>query len=160
MYRSFVRETNSVLNTSLLDQDNESLSASQISTQPNQSGLINITEEAGEETPGVMLIQELPDTATDPQDSPVMRRICVLMDMIHSLQGEVRTMQGEIRTLTKEVNELATQAVYKTVDETHITDTSRETVIETVNETELSERNDSRGQAPTSQPSMPYSEVL
>ena len=53
MYRSFVKETDSVLNTSLLDQDKESLSASQVSTQPNdsQSGLITILEEAREETP-------------------------------------------------------------------------------------------------------------
>ena len=135
MYRSFVRDTDSVLNTSLLDQDKESLSASQVSTQPNQSGLITIMEEAREETPGVIRTQQPPDSATDPQDTPVMRRICILMDMIHSLQGGVKTMQDEIRTLTKEVNDLASQAVYRTVDETHITDTSRETVIETINET-------------------------
>ena len=45
MYKSFVRGTNSVLNTSLLDQDNASLSGSQVSTQHNQSGLnINIQD--------------------------------------------------------------------------------------------------------------------
>ena len=159
MYRSFVKETDSVLNTSLLDQDKESLSASQVSTQPNQSGLITIMEEAREETPGVIRTQELPDIATDPQDTPVMRRICILMDMIHSLQGGVNTMQAEIRTLTKEVNELASQTAYRTVDETHIGDT----VIETINETELSEPNNSKDLSPTSQPSTPctpYSEVL
>ena len=148
-----------MLNTSLMTKDNGSLSASQISTQPNQSVLITTTEEAGVETPGMLITQEL-DTARDLQDSPVMRRIGTLMGMIHSLQGQVTTMQGEIRTLTKEVNELTAQAAYKTVDETFITDMSRLTVIETINERELSQQNDSRGQAPTSQPSAPYSEVL
>ena len=41
------------------------------------------------------------------------------------------------------MTELASQALYKTVDETHIDDTSPGTVIELVNETELSEHNDS-----------------
>lgn len=89
-----------------------------------------------------------------------MRRICILMDMIHSLQGGVKTMQDEIRTLTKEVNDLASQAVYRTVDETHITDTSRETVIETINETKLSDGNGSKGLAQISEPNTPYSEAL
>ena len=160
MYRSFVKDTDSVLNTSLLDQDKESLSASQVSTQPNQSGLITIMEEAREDTPGVIRIQQPPDSATDPQDTPVMRRICILMDMIHSLQGGVKTMQDEIRTLTKEVNDLASQAVYRTVDETRIADTSRETVIETINETKLSDGNGSKGLDPISEPSTPYSEAL
>lgn len=160
MYRSFVRETNSALNTSLMTQDNGSLSASQASTQPNESVLINTMEQAGEETPGEMITQELPDTATVLQDSPVMRKISILMGMINSLQGQITTMQGEIRTLTKEVNELTTQAAYKTVDETYITNMSRETVIETVSERELSQCNNSRGQAPASQPSTSYSEVL
>ena len=112
MYRSFVKETDSVLNTSLLDQDNSSLSGSQVSTQHNQSGLISILEETAEkETPGVGIRQELPSTNTDPQDTPVMRKISVLMEMIHSLQGDVRSIQSNIMTLTKEVNELATQAL-------------------------------------------------
>ena len=59
------------------------------------------------------------------------------MDIIHSLQGEVTTMQGEIRTLYKEVNELAFQASCKTVDETFSSETSKTTVIQTINETQL-----------------------
>ena len=43
MYKSFVKETNSVLNTSLLDQDNASLSGSQVSTQHNQNCQIDLT---------------------------------------------------------------------------------------------------------------------
>ena len=120
----------------------------------------SVPKQAGEETPGEMITQELPDTATVLQDSPVMRKISILMGMINSLQGQITTMQGEIRTLTKEVNELTTQAAYKTVDETYISDMSRETVIETVSERELSQCNNSRGQAPASQPSTSYSEVL
>ena len=161
MYRSFVKETDSVLNTSLLDQDNSSLSGSQVSTQQNQSGLISILEETAEkETPGVVIRQELPSTNTDPQDTPVMRKISVLMEMIHSLQGDVRSIQSNIMTLTKEVNELATQALYKTVDETHIDEPSPGTVIEIVNETELSERNDRKLPTPSSQQNRPYSEVV
>ena len=162
MYKSFVRETNSVLNTSLLDQDNASLSGAQVSTQHNQSGLIiNILEETAEkETPGVIR-QELPSTNTDPQDTPVMRKISVLMEMIHSLQGDVRLIQSNIMTLTKEVTELASQALYQTVDETHIDNTSPGTVIELVNETELSKHNDSKGPAPSpKQNNRPYSEVV
>ena len=161
MYKSFVKETNSVLNTSLLDQDNSSLSGSQVSTQHNQSGLIiNILDETAEKDTHGVIRQELPSTNTDPQDTPVMRKIFVLMEMIHSLQGDVRSIQSNIMTLTKEVTELASQALYKTVDETHIDDTSPGTVIEIVNETELSEHNDSKGPAPSSKQNRPYSEVV
>ena len=107
-----------------------------------------------------MIRQELPSTNTDPQDTPVMRKISVLMEMIHSLQGDVRSIQSNIMTLTKEVTELASQALYKTVDETHIDDTSPGTVIELINETELSEHNDSKGPAPSSKQNRPYSEVV
>ena len=153
MYRGYVKNTNSALDTSVNIQDKESLSASLVSTQPNQSGLITILEEG---TPGGIRIQEQPDIATDPQDTPVMRRICIMMDMIHSLQNGVSTMQNEIRTLTKEVNELASQATYKTVDETHISNT----VIESINETDLMEHTDSKGLQSTPLANPHYSAVL
>ena len=138
----------------MLDQDNASLSSSQVSTQHNQSGLIiNILDETAEKDTHGVIRQGLPSTNTDPQDTPVMRKISVLMEMIHSLQGDVRSIQ----TLSKEVTELASQAPYKTVDETHIDDTSPGIVIELVNETELSEHNDSKGPAPYSKQNRPYS---
>ena len=86
----------------MLDQDNASLSGSQVSTQHNQSGLIiKISEETAEKDTHGVIRQELPSTNTDPQDTPVMRKISVLMEMIHSLQGDVRSIQSNIMTLTK-----------------------------------------------------------
>ena len=99
IYRSFVHRTNSMLsvNTDLV-VINDSLSASQVSTQPNKSGLLPCNT-----------------GATVSHDSPVMKQISTLMDMINSLQGQ-------ISELTNQVNELVSQAAYKTVDETYATE--------------------------------------
>ena len=51
MYRSFVRETDSALNTSLEITDNQSVSGSQVSTHENQSGSNYTTLEEVEEIP-------------------------------------------------------------------------------------------------------------
>lgn len=151
MYRCFIRETNSVLNTHLQEQHNQSLSVSQ------QSGLItlNTTDEAGDESPGAVLTQQPPETSAGPQDSQVIRKITILMDMI-------KILQGQITSLTSQVNDLVSQAVYRTVDETHTTDSSRETVIHTVNESEISQQSDDTTQPPAAEtPSInSYSQAL
>ena len=128
MYRSFVRETNSVLNTSLEITDNQSLSGSQVSTHENQSGSNYTTlEEVEVIPPGEPETQQLGEPSvqvhvesTQPQDTPIMRQISTLMDMIH-------TLQGQITTLTSQVNDLVCQAanktIYRTVDETSISAT-------------------------------------
>ena len=121
IYRSFVQRTNSMLsiNTDLV-VINDSLSASQVSTQPNQSGLLHCN--TGEETPAVLISGQ--SAATVSQDSPVMKQISILKDMINSLQGQ-------ITVLSNQVNELVSQAAYKTLDETYGAESSKETVIQT-----------------------------
>lgn len=126
MYRSFVRSTNSVLNTSLDIQDNQGLSGSQVPTQDNQSGSNYTTLEEPEvippAEPEAEQLRELSVQveSTQSQDTPIMRQISTLMDMIH-------TLQGQITTLTNQVNDLVCQAasktVYRTVDETNISTT-------------------------------------
>ena len=103
IYRSFVQRTNSRLsiNTGLV-VINDSLSASQISTQPNQSGLLHCNTE--EEIPAVLITGQ--SAATLSQDSPVMKQISILKDMINSLHGQ-------ITVLSNQVNKLVSQAAYK-----------------------------------------------
>lgn len=48
------------------------------------------------------------------QESPLMRNISALMDMVHSLQGQVATLTAQINKLVLE----AANSVYRTVDET------------------------------------------
>lgn len=149
MYRCFIRDTNSMLNTDLQKESNKSLSVSQISTQPDLCGLINCntTEETGNEPPAELITQQPLETSTDPQDSPVIRKISLLIDMIH-------TLQGQVTTLTNQVNELVSQEVYRTVDETS------ETVTQTINETVLTERNDTNPAAETPKQATSFSAVL
>ena len=120
MYRRFVQETNAVLNksTSVANEASLRLSQSQVSTQINQSGSTNLTAKETEvEPPAVPAIEQLGHVdSTIQQDTPVIRQISALMDMIHSLQGQ-------ITTLTTQVNQLVEQAVndtlYRTVDQTN-----------------------------------------
>ena len=65
----------------------------------------------GAQQPGQVVFTHL-------HDSPMIRKISVLMDMIS-------TMQGEMAKLTKEVNDLVrqhatNQSLYRTVDQTHV----------------------------------------
>ena len=85
----------------MLDEHNASLSATQDSTQSNQSGLfINTLEEITEkETPGVIRL-DISSTNTDTQDTHVLRKISALVEMINSLQ-DVRSMQSNIMTLIR-----------------------------------------------------------
>ncbi|MEW8548504.1 MAG: GDSL-type esterase/lipase family protein [Candidatus Thiodiazotropha sp.] len=103
MFRCFVRDTNAVLNTS---------SNSTQDSQCNDSG----QQAEVAITPAEPLQQTEPAT-TPLEDSPIFRQISSLMDMIH-------TLQGQISTLTSKVNDLVTQAAdqtfFKTVDETRI----------------------------------------
>ena len=118
MYKSFVKETNSVLNSSnTIDiQDNQSLSASQASTQPNQSGTNYTATEGTEEEPPVVLVAEQLGQVdpTSLQDTPLLHHIPTLMDMIHK-------QQSILSHLTKQVNPLVEQAanesLYRTVDQ-------------------------------------------
>lgn len=127
MYRRFVQETNSVLNksTSVANEASLRLSESQVSTQSNQSRSTNLTTiETEVEPPAVPATEQSgPDVdSTSQQDTPVIRQISALMDMIHSLQGQ-------ITTLSTQVNQLVEQAVkdtlYRTVDQTNSVDSSQ-----------------------------------
>lgn len=126
MYRKFVQETNSVLNrsTGVDNQDSLRLPESQVSTQINQTGSSNLSTTEAEVEPPAVPATEQPghvDT-TNQQDTPVIRQISALMDMVHSLQGQ-------ISALTKQINHLVEQAandtLYKTVDQTSSIDSSQ-----------------------------------
>ena len=94
MYRKFVQETNSVLNrsTSVDNQDSLRLPESQVSTQINQTGSSNLTE--AEVKPPAVPATEQPGhvDSTNQQDTPVIRQISALMDMVHSLQGQISAL--------------------------------------------------------------------
>ena len=99
----------------------DTLSTSQNSTQnpENNEVIINETvEEPEAELPAGPVAQQPEQVEfTHLHDSPVIRKISVLMDMI-------ATMQGEMSKLTKEVNDLvrqhaANQSLYRTVDPTN-----------------------------------------
>ena len=96
LYRTFIKETDSVLNSSNTtdNQNNASLSASQVSTQPNQSGgnYSTCTIEETQVQPSAVLVAEQPgqvDPATSLQVTPVIHHITTLMDMIHKLQRQI-----------------------------------------------------------------------
>ena len=118
VFKHFVEETNKLLNT---NQVNDTLSTSQISTQnPEDINEIIINETVEEAQPPAEPVAQQPEhmAFTHLHDSPVIRKISVLMDMIS-------TMQGEMAKLTKEVNDLVLQhasqhSLYRTVDQTSI----------------------------------------
>lgn len=96
MYRKFVHETNSVLNrsTGVDNQDSLRLPESQVSTQINQTGSSNLSTTEAEVEPPAVPATEQPghvDT-TSQQDTPVIRQISALMDMVHSLQGQISAL--------------------------------------------------------------------
>ena len=118
LFRTYVDQTNTVLETR---RNNYTLSCSQDSTQnPDDNEFIidETVEEPEAETPAGAVAQQAEQVVfTHLQDSMVLRKISVLMDMISS-------MQSEMSKLTKEVNDLAAQHVasqtlYRTVDETN-----------------------------------------
>ena len=139
MYRSFVRETNSMLNTRL---KNQSLSTSQVSTQQNQPGSnYTTTEEAEVNPPAVPLTQDLGEAPPQvepiqPQDSPILRQISILMEMIHMLQGQITTLTSQVNKL---VCQAASNTVYNTVAETHISTTLASTLNEEEPVSEMTE---------------------
>ena len=116
LFRTYVDRTNTVLETR---RNNYTISGSQDSTQnpeDNEFIIDETVEEPEAESPAGAVAQEQV-VFTHLQDSMVLRKISVLMDMIS-------TMQSEMSKLTKEVNDLAAQHVasqtlYRTVDETN-----------------------------------------
>ena len=126
MYKSFVKETNSVLNSSNATgiQDNDMLSASQVSTQPNISGTNYTATEGAEEEPPVELVAEqLQSVQLDPtslQDTPVLHHISILIDMIHKQQNILSHLTQQVNRL---VERAANESIYKTVDQISPDDT-------------------------------------
>lgn len=127
MYKSFVKETNSVLNSSNTTdiQDNESLSASQVSTQPNKSGINYTATEGAEEEPPVELVAEQLQITKqlDPtclRDTPVLHHITILIDMIHKQQSILSHLTQQVNRL---VEQTANESVYKTIDQISADDT-------------------------------------
>ncbi|MEW8542647.1 MAG: GDSL-type esterase/lipase family protein [Candidatus Thiodiazotropha sp.] len=124
MYRKFVQETNSVLNrsTSVDNQNSLRLSESQVSTQINQSGSSNLTTTEAEVEPPAVPTTEQSVDSTSQQDTPVIRQISALMDMVHSLQGQISTLTTQINQL---VEQAANDTIYRTVDQTNSVDWSQ-----------------------------------
>ena len=123
LYRTFIKETDSVLNSSNTtdNQNNASLSASQVSTQPNQSGgnYSTCTIEETQVQPPAVLVAEQPgqvDPATSLQVTPVILHITTLMDMIHKLQRQISILTQQVNKL---VEQAANESLYRTVDETN-----------------------------------------
>lgn len=117
MYKSFVKETNSVLNSSNTAdiQDNESLSASQALTQPNQSGTnYTATEGTEVELPVVLVTEQGQVDPTNLQDMPVLHHITMLIDMIHKQQSILNHLTQQVNRL---VEQAANESLYKTVDQ-------------------------------------------
>ena len=94
LFRAFVKENGSLLNTNIV---NETVS-SQDSThfQGDNETIINETAEEPEtEPPAGAVSSQQPRQVTDLtclQDSPVIRQISTLMDMISNLQGQITTL--------------------------------------------------------------------
>lgn len=100
MFNNFVNETNSALNLSQgaqPDGTSESFSKDEGPASNSQG-----------DTDQLITAQA--------HDSPIMRNISSLMDMVHTLQGQVSTLTDEINKLVQQ----AAESVYQTVDETHI----------------------------------------
>ena len=117
MFKHFVEETNKLLNT---NQVNDTLSTSQITSHNPEDNEIIFNETVEEAQPPAESVAQQPEQMafTHLHDSPVIRKISVLMDMIS-------TMQGEMAKLTKEVNDLvlqhaSQQSLCRTVDQTSI----------------------------------------
>ena len=123
VYKSFVREISTVLNTSIDNQDN----ASQISTQINQSDSNHTrrdTHTTEEEPPAVPVTQQMEQVeSTQLQDTPVIGQIS-LMDMIHTLQGQISTLTNKVNNL---VQQAAVQTLYRIEDETNANTTIENT---------------------------------
>ena len=100
------------------NQDNSSLSASQVSTQPNKSecNYQTSTIEDSQVEPPKEPVAEQPGQVdpTSLQDTPVIHHITTLMDMIHKLQGQISTMTQQVNKLTEQA---AYESLYRTVDE-------------------------------------------
>lgn len=120
IYRSFVDETNTLLNT---NRASDTLSTTRDSTQNPEVNkiIINDTVVEPEAEPPTGTVAQQPEQVvfTHLQDSLVIKKISALMDMISNLRSEMSQ-------LTKEVNDLAQQhfanqsvsSVYRTVDQT------------------------------------------
>lgn len=124
MFKTYVNQTNTLLNTASLDS--QSMSASQMYTHGNEFGnqsLITNTAQEPEAEPPTEQVTQQPEQLEFARlkDSPVVRQISTLMDMIS-------TLQGQITTLTKQVNHLVqlatSESLYRTVDQTSINSTT------------------------------------
>lgn len=116
MYKSFVRDTNSVLNSSNRTdtQDNQSLSASPVSTQVDEGGN-NYTERTADMEPSPVPVLEKSGQKdnTSLQNAPVIHHITALMDMIHKLQNQITNFTQKVNHLIEKV---ANESLYTTVD--------------------------------------------
>ena len=116
IYRNVEKDINTVLSTTTV---NDTLSTSQISTHNPDGNEIVINETAEENEPqpptGAASPQEQ-TVFTHLQDSPVIRKISVLMDMISAMQKEMAKLTKEVNILVQQ--HAAHQTLYRTVDET------------------------------------------
>ena len=115
LFRTFVKETSTLLNTSTDSQDRSSVTTSQKSTHPNESLMISTTQ-APEEGRPVEPEEQQPDKIyTQLQDSPILRQVSAIMDMISTLQGQITTLTTQVNKL---VEQAASESLYQTVEET------------------------------------------
>lgn len=140
MFRRFVDETNSVLQTKL-DEKTTTLSTTSSTNDTTVSD--NEAEIVQPQT-----LKQL--EAVMPSDSPIMKNISMLMDMVHTLQGQVSKLTNEVNKLVNQ----ATKSLYQTVDETHFSHT-RESILtpesttntQVVHNEDKSEQEDGNGDA-------------
>ena len=117
LFRTFVKETSTLLDTSTDSQDRSSVTTSQKSTHPNESLMVSTTQ-APEEGHPVEQEEQQPDKVyTQLQDSPILRQVSAIMDMISTLQGQITTLTTQVNKL---VEQAASESLYQTVEETSI----------------------------------------
>ena len=123
IYRTFIDETNTQLNTNRVSETLPTIQDTTQNSEDNELIINDTLEEPEAQLPTGPEIQQPEQVAfTHLQDSLVIRKITILMDMIS-------TMRGEMSKLTKEVNYLAqklaaNQSIYRTVDQTNASSTS------------------------------------
>ena len=104
LFRTFVKETSTLLNTSTDSQDRSSVTVS--------------TTQAPEEGHPVEPEEQQPDKVfTQLQYSPILRQVSAMMDMISTLQGQITTLTTQVNKL---VEQAASESLYQTVGETSI----------------------------------------
>lgn len=133
MFKNFVDETNSVLKS----KSDSHLNATCNTANKNDSTISSNHAEAVQPP----ILEKLETTMAT--DSPLMRNISALMDMIHTLQGQVSTLTSELNKLvlhtSSSLYQTVDETVDKTVDETNISQTNEQSYNDAQNQDNFSQ---------------------